>query len=40
MVAGPLADGLVEFLCSQGVSEPDLWLPILVLMIFLLSVSE
>jgi hypothetical protein len=40
MAAGPLADGLVAFACSQDVSEPVSWLQVLLLRscgIFLLS---
>jgi hypothetical protein len=33
MTAGPLADVLVAFACSQGVSEPVSWLEVLLLMI-------
>jgi len=33
MVAGPLADGLVVFPCSQYVSEPVSWLEVLLLMV-------
>jgi len=33
MAAGPLADGLVAFACSQGVSEPISWLQLLLLMV-------
>jgi len=33
MVAGPLANGLVAFTCSQGVSEPVSWLQVLLLMV-------
>jgi len=33
MVAGPLADGLVAFACSQFVSEPVSLLQVLLLMV-------
>jgi len=33
MAAGPLADGLVAFACSQDVSEPISWLQVLLLMV-------
>jgi len=33
MAGGPLADGLVAFTCSQGVSEPVSWLEVLLLII-------
>jgi len=33
MVAGPLADGLEAFGCSQGVSEPVSGLQVLLLMV-------
>jgi len=33
MAAGPLADGLVAFSCSQEVSEPVSWLQVLLLMV-------
>jgi len=33
MVAGPLADSLVAFACSQFVSEPVAWLQVLLLMV-------
>jgi len=33
MVACPLADGLVAFSCSQGVSEPVSWVQVLLLMV-------
>ena len=33
MAAGPLADGLVAFACSQEVSEPVSWLQVLLLMV-------
>jgi hypothetical protein len=33
MAAGPLADGLAAFACSQQVSEPVSWLKVLLLML-------
>jgi hypothetical protein len=33
MVAGPPADSLVAFSCSQNVSEPVSWLQVLLLMV-------
>jgi len=33
MAAGPLADSLVAFACSQGVSGPVSWLQVFLLMV-------
>jgi len=33
MAAGPFANGLVTFACSQDVSEPVSWLQVILLMV-------